>query len=84
VKSGDQSKVPVPSPLSAKATPVGSVPVFKDGMVASGSLAETSKFKFVPSVVLRGPIAARMGAWLPDSFTVIVTTSLSRSDPSEA
>ena len=110
MKFGLQLKVPVPLALSTKVAPVGKPAADSEGIVASGSLAETLKFRltfsvvdresdgivssgsvadivklrFIFSVVLLGPIVARIGAWLPDSETVISTISLSIKTPSEA
>ncbi len=62
MKLGVQIKVPVPSPLSAKAAPAGRFSAVKSGMVASGSVADKSKFNSVFSIVLREPIVANNGA----------------------
>ena len=58
-----------------KLAPAGSVDVLRLGVVPSGSLAETAKFKLRPSVTLCAPIVARIGVWLPASLTVIETIS---------
>ena len=50
----------------------------------SASLAETLKFKLMPSVVVREPIVVSMGGWLPASLTVMVTRSVSTKAPSVA
>jgi len=84
VKSGDQSKEAVPSPLSVKTAPAGSARAKRAGMVLSASEAERAKLRVAPSVVDLGPIELKSGVWLPASLTVILTTSLSVSSPSEA
>ena len=84
MKSGVQSKLPVPSVLSVKVAPLGRAEVDRAGIVLSGSEAETEKLRLTPSVVPLEPMAARSGAWLPASVTVITTASLSVSEPSVA
>ena len=81
---GVQLKVPVPLPLFVKVAPEGKVEVVSVGTVPSGSVAEMVKLRFTPSVVARGPMVASTGAWLPASFTVMATISVSFSTPSEA
>ena len=75
MKSGVQLNVPVPSPLSTNVAPGGSGEALSAGIVPSGSLADTPNVSNTFSVVLCGPIGLNTGAWLPASFTVIVTTS---------
>ena len=84
MKSGVQSKVPVPSPLFTKVAPAGSDDVDRLGIVLSGSLAVIPKLRLVPSVADLAPMAIRTGAWLPTSITLIETISESLAAPSEA
>ena len=82
VKFGVQSKNPEPSPLSTKVAPAGSVEVDRAGIVLSASVAEMPKLRLTPSVTDWVPIELRTGVWLPDSVTVIATTSESIRAPS--
>ena len=84
VKSGDQSKDAEPSPLSVNMAPAGSERAKRAGMVLSASLLVRLKLRVAPSVVDLGPIVLKTGVWLPASLTVMLTTSLSTSEPSEA
>ena len=80
---GVQSKLPVPLPLSVNDAPAGSAEVASE-TVPSISVAETPNDSSTFSVVDRAPIAARTGAWLPASFTVIETISESTAALSSA
>ena len=71
VKSGVQSNVAVPLPLSVKVAPVGSTELLKLGVVPSGSAAETEKLRLAPSLTNFAPMAASTGVWLPASSIVI-------------
>ena len=84
MKVGVQSKSAVPSALSTKVAPEGKAEVESTGTVLSASEAVTTKLRLTFSVVLRAPMELKTGVWLPASVTVIVTTSLSESKPSEA
>ena len=83
-KSGVQSNVAEPSPLSVNEAPEGNVDAEKAGMVESASLADSPKLNRTPSVVDWAPIADMTGVWLPASVTVIVTISESVRAPSKA
>ena len=76
-KVGVQSKLAVPSPLSTKAAPAGNDEDVIVGVMPSGSVAVKAKLNDTFSVVVWAPIESRTGGWLPDSPTVMVTTSLS-------
>ena len=67
-----------------KTAPEGKLEVDRAGMVLSGSVAAMLKLRFSPSVTDLAPIALKSGAWLPDSVTVMVTTSESVATPSVA
>ena len=82
VKPGVQSNVPLPSPLSVKDAPAGTLNADKAGVVASGSVAVTLNVRNTFSVVLCGATPATTGAWLPASWTAIATTSESAIAPS--
>ena len=71
---GVQSNEPEPSPLSVNAAPGGSAEVVSE-TVPSISVADTPNDSSTFSVADWAPIAARVGAWLPASFTVIETIS---------
>ncbi len=82
-KSGVKLNVAVPLPLSVSVA-FGGVPTAENvGVVASGSVALNPKFRLAPSATDFGPIAASTGARLT-LFTVMATTSLSASVPSDA
>ena len=84
VKPGVQLNEPLPSPLSVKLAPLGSVEVDRVGVLPSGSEAEMLKLRLLPSLTVLAPIALKRGVWLPASLTVIETISLSEATPSEA
>ena len=70
--------------LSTKVTPAGRAEVEKVGVLPSASVAAMLKLRLTPSVTDLAPMAARTGAWLPTSLTVIETISESMATPSEA
>ena len=84
MKVGVQSKVAEPSALSVNMAPEGKLEVDSTGTVLSGSVAVITKLRLIFSVVLWAPMFDSSGDWLPASLTVMVTTSLSDSKPSEA
>ena len=83
MKSGSQSNEALPLPLSTNTAPLGSAEVVKTGML-SPSEAVTANSSCRPSEVDCAPIESSRGDWLPASFTVMVTTSLSTASESSA
>ena len=62
--------------MSIKEAPVGSGEADRSG-IDSISVAETVKVKRTFSVVLRGPMVAKIGSLFPASVTVMATSSMS-------
>ena len=54
-------------PWSVNVAPEGRALVEKDGVVLSGSTAETPKLRLNPSATAFGPMAASTGGWFPAS-----------------
>ncbi len=83
VKLGVQVKVPVPLRLLTKLAPEGTPTALIVGVVPSGSVAVSLNVRSTPSLTFFGPMVASTGARLT-LLTVMTTTSLSASEPSEA
>ena len=66
----------MPLPLSVNVAPVGSDDVDDVRSVLSGSIAEITKFKFSPSVVLRAPIVASIGSDLLSGHRISLRAEL--------